>query len=106
MDLNSRYDHTDATSIPAGLGEAALLVGWRGWVAARDAYRKTKGADFRVREFNDAALKERCGALADFAAAVARTSWSVGRAVCAACPRENRQGTTAAISSYVLGMKL
>ena len=36
----------------------SYLVGWRDWVAAREQYRKVKGASFRIHDFNDAALKE------------------------------------------------
>ncbi len=34
------------------------FVGWRGWLDAREDYKKRKGATFRLEEFHDAALKE------------------------------------------------
>jgi uncharacterized protein (DUF885 family) len=34
------------------------FVGWRGWLDAREDYKKRKGAAFQLSEFHDAALKE------------------------------------------------
>jgi uncharacterized protein (DUF885 family) len=34
------------------------FVGWRDWLRVREAYRQMKGADYRLREFHDSALKE------------------------------------------------
>ncbi len=34
------------------------FVGWRGWLRARDDYRKAKGAAFSLAAFHDAALKQ------------------------------------------------
>jgi uncharacterized protein (DUF885 family) len=33
-------------------------AGWKGWLAARESYRRRKGAAFSLREFHEAALKE------------------------------------------------
>ena len=34
------------------------FIGWRGWLDAREDYKKRKGAAFQLPEFHDAALKE------------------------------------------------
>ncbi len=34
------------------------FLGWRGWLKARDEYKDTKGAQYSLAAFNDAALKE------------------------------------------------
>jgi len=34
------------------------FVGWRGWLDAREDYKKRKGAAFKLSEFHDASLKE------------------------------------------------
>jgi uncharacterized protein (DUF885 family) len=34
------------------------FVGWRGWLQARDEYKKREGEKFQLRRFHDAALKE------------------------------------------------
>jgi uncharacterized protein (DUF885 family) len=34
------------------------FVGWRGWLDAREDYKKRKGEAFKLSEFHDAALKE------------------------------------------------
>ena len=34
------------------------FVGWRGWLDAREEYKKKRGAAFRLSDFHDAALKE------------------------------------------------
>ena len=34
------------------------FIGWRGWLDAREDYKKRKGAAFQLQEFHDAALKE------------------------------------------------
>jgi len=36
----------------------AYFVGWRGWLAAREKYRKAQGAAFNPTEFHDRALKQ------------------------------------------------
>ncbi|MGA2132832.1 MAG: DUF885 domain-containing protein [Bryobacteraceae bacterium] len=36
----------------------AYFVGWRGWLAARDKYQKSKGGQFNPAEFHDAALQQ------------------------------------------------
>jgi uncharacterized protein (DUF885 family) len=33
-------------------------AGWKGWLAARETYKRRKGSTFSLREFHDAALKE------------------------------------------------
>jgi uncharacterized protein (DUF885 family) len=34
------------------------FVGWRGWLYAREEYKKRRGAAFKISDFHDAALKE------------------------------------------------
>ena len=34
------------------------FLGWRGWLRVRDAYKRKKGASYRLAEFHDSALKE------------------------------------------------
>ena len=34
------------------------FVGWRGWLDAREEYKKRKGSAFSLQQFHDAALKE------------------------------------------------
>jgi uncharacterized protein (DUF885 family) len=36
----------------------AYYIGWKGWDQARDEYRRMKGAQFGLAQFNDAALQE------------------------------------------------
>jgi uncharacterized protein (DUF885 family) len=36
----------------------AYFVGWRGWLRVREEYRQRKGADFKLAEFHERALRE------------------------------------------------
>ncbi len=50
------------------------FVGWRGWLDAREDYKKRKGAAFQLSEFHDAALKESASAAAG-AASIVKIAW-------------------------------
>ena len=34
------------------------LVGWRGWIRIREQYKQSKGAAYKLAEFNERALRE------------------------------------------------
>jgi uncharacterized protein (DUF885 family) len=66
MDLMQKETFQEPEEATAKLQRAKLssaqlpcyFVGWRGWLAVRDQYRKSKGSAFKLSPFHDAALKE------------------------------------------------
>jgi len=66
LDLMQKETFQEAEEATAKLQRAKLssaqlpayFVGWRGWLALRDKYRKGKGSAFRLADFHDAALKQ------------------------------------------------
>ena len=63
METKTFQEHEEATEKlrRAQLSSAQLpayLVGWRDWMRVRAEYQKRQGAAFRLRDFNDAALRE------------------------------------------------
>jgi uncharacterized protein (DUF885 family) len=43
------------------------LVGWRGWIRVREQYKQSKGADYKLSEFNERALREGAAPLPEIA---------------------------------------
>jgi len=66
LDLMQKETFQETEEATAKLQRAKLsscqlptyFVGWRGWLRVREAYRKTKGDGFNLKEFHDRALKE------------------------------------------------
>lgn len=66
LDLMMRQTFQEKEEATAKLQRAKLssaqlpmyLVGWRGWIRLRGQYQKAKGADYKLSEFNEKALRE------------------------------------------------
>ena len=43
------------------------LIGWRGWIRAREQYKQSKGAAYKLSEFNERALREGAAPLPEIA---------------------------------------
>jgi uncharacterized protein (DUF885 family) len=66
LDLMERRTFQEKEEAVAKLRRAKLsscqlptyLVGWREWIRVRERYKKVKGSEYRLHEFNERALKE------------------------------------------------